>query len=115
MVFSISILWDVPPLSFTDNPPSHRASLPPPNDAKNSPPAVSFADQASDILEQLWPVILVVSVMIALQWLVSFQFGREKASSYVLPGYLALAMAFSVKHLHGEGHIEKVCTVTVVP
>lgn len=65
-------------------------------------------EQAEDVLEQLWPVILVVGGMMALQWLVVCQFGKAKASAYVLPGYLALATAFAVKHLHSERHVDKV-------
>lgn len=65
-------------------------------------------DQAGDVLEQLWPALLVVTVMMGLQWLVALQFGRERASTYVLPGYLVLATGFSAWHLHGDGHLEKV-------
>eukprot|EP00903_Cladosiphon_okamuranus_P010630 g10052.t1 len=70
-------------------------------------PDEPFADQATEILDQLWPVILVVGAMMALQWGVTLHFGAAKAASHVLPGYLALAAGGAAYHLFQEGNIAK--------
>ncbi|CAM9425222.1 unnamed protein product [Pylaiella littoralis] len=66
-----------------------------------------FMDQASEILDQLWPVILVVGAMVAVQWGVTLHFGADRAASQVLPGYLALAAGGAAYHLFQEGNVAK--------
>lgn len=70
--------------------------------------SASFPEQASEVIDQMWPVILVVGVMIGLQRFVGLYFGAATAQGYVLPGYLSLASASAAFHLFQEGHIEKV-------
>lgn len=94
-------------LSPVSPPPSFRNPPPPPL-APPRRPDEPFADQATEILDQLWPVILVVGAMMALQWGVTLHFGPAKAASHVLPGYLALAAAGAAYHLFQEGNVAKV-------
>lgn len=68
----------------------------------------TFTDQAGEILDQMWPVILVIGVMMTMQWAVTFYFGAAKASSYILPGYLTLVAGGAAFHLSQEGNLEKV-------
>ncbi|CAM9751119.1 unnamed protein product [Scytosiphon promiscuus] len=75
--------------------------------SKSAPTDESMADQVSEVLDQLWPVILVIGAMMALQWGVTLHFGAAKAASHVLPGYLALAAGGAAYHLFQEGNVEK--------
>ncbi|CBN75787.1 Farnesyl pyrophosphate synthase [Ectocarpus siliculosus] len=66
-----------------------------------------FADQASEILDQAWPVILVVGAMMAVQWGVTLYFGAATASGQVLPIYLTLAAGGAAYFLYQEENIGK--------
>ncbi|CAM9169892.1 unnamed protein product, partial [Ectocarpus sp. 12 AP-2014] len=66
-----------------------------------------FADQASEILDQAWPVILVVGAMMAVQWGVTLYFGAATASGQVLPIYLTLAAGGAAYFLYQEENVGK--------
>ncbi|CAM9470845.1 unnamed protein product [Ectocarpus sp. 8 AP-2014] len=66
-----------------------------------------FADQASEILDQTWPVILVVGAMMAVQWGVTLYFGAATASGQVLPIYLTLAAGGAAYFLYQEENVGK--------
>lgn len=70
--------------------------------------AEPFADQASEALDQLWPVIMVVGVMMTLQWFVTFYFGASTASRQVLPIYLAIMAGGAAYYLFQQGDLTKV-------
>lgn len=65
----------------------------------------------SEVVDQLWPVILIIAVMVTVQWAIKFHMGAGRAEAYILPGYLVVVAAGAGHVLYDRGDIQKVRVV----